>query len=59
LVIVLQSCATAKAQQRRARPPASLHLALEGFYAGGYLALVAVQRFAPGSSEVAALVIGG
>ena len=30
-----------------------------GFYAGGYLALVAVQRFAPGSFEVAAFVIGG
>jgi hypothetical protein len=36
-----------------------LGFALAGFYAGGYLALVAVQRFAPGSFEVAAFVIGG
>ncbi len=33
--------------------------ALAGFYAGGYLALVAVQRFAPGSFEVAAFLVGG
>jgi hypothetical protein len=36
-----------------------LGFALAGFYAGGYLALVAVQRFAPGSFEVAAFLIGG
>jgi hypothetical protein len=36
-----------------------LGFALAGFYAGGYLALVAVQRFAPGSFEVAAFVICG
>jgi hypothetical protein len=36
-----------------------LGFALAGFYAGGYLALLAVQRFAPGSFELAAFLIGG
>ncbi|HKC42772.1 MAG TPA: DUF4203 domain-containing protein [Burkholderiales bacterium] len=33
--------------------------ALGGFYAGGYIALLAVERFAPGTIEVAAFLIGG
>jgi len=33
--------------------------ALGGFYAGGYIALLAVERFAPGTIGVAAFVIGG
>lgn len=33
--------------------------ALGGFYAGGYIALLAVERFAPGTIGVAAFVVGG
>src|SRR5215470_13244367 len=33
--------------------------ALGGFYAGGYVALVVVERFAPGSIGAGAFVIGG
>ena len=33
--------------------------ALAGFYAGAYIALVSVERFAPGSMGVATLLIGG
>lgn len=33
--------------------------ALGGFYAGGYIALVAAERFAPGTIGVAAFLVGG
>jgi hypothetical protein len=33
--------------------------ALGGFYAGGYIALLAVERFAPGAIGVAAFLAGG
>jgi hypothetical protein len=33
--------------------------ALGGFYAGGYIALLAVERFAPGTIGVAAFLVGG
>jgi Domain of unknown function (DUF4203) len=33
--------------------------ALGGFYAGGYIALLAAERFAPGTIGVAAFVVGG
>jgi hypothetical protein len=33
--------------------------ALAGFYAGGYIALVIAERFAPGSTGIATLLIGG
>jgi hypothetical protein len=33
--------------------------ALGGFYAGGYIALLAVERFAPGAIGVAAFLVGG
>lgn len=36
-----------------------LGFALAGFYAGGYVALIAAERFAPGSFAVAAFVLGG
>lgn len=33
--------------------------ALGGFYAGGYIALLAVERFAPGATGVPAFILGG
>src|SRR5262245_8996396 len=33
--------------------------ALGGFYAGGYIAFLAVERFAPGTIGVAAFIVGG
>jgi len=33
--------------------------ALGGFYAGGYIAFLAVERFAPGTIGVAAFLVGG
>jgi hypothetical protein len=36
-----------------------LGFALGGFYAGGYVALLAAERFAPGTIGVAAFLVGG